>query len=93
MWIKSLLLLLALAGSAQAHSWYDPECCNTQDCRPVETEDVVEIENGVWKYLPTGQEFRGKQIRPSRDNHFHVCIGNQPWNDGRAYCIYILSGS
>lgn len=82
---------LAIVKYATAHSWYDPECCSGQDCQPVATEDVVETEKG-WKHLPTGTEFTREMVKPSRDRHFHVCIGNSEWNKGLPYCIYVVQG-
>lgn len=79
-------------GLVEAHSWYDAECCSDQDCKPVATEDVVETATG-WKYLPTGTEFSREQVKPSRDKHFHVCIGVAEWNRGKPYCIYVLQGT
>lgn len=91
--ILAVALLINAISSARAHSWYDAECCSNQDCKPVVTEDVVEIEDGGWKYLPTGTVFRRDQVKPSRDRHFHVCIGVAEWNRGKPYCIYVLQGT
>lgn len=99
-----LLLLLLATSPALAHSWYDHDCCNLSDCRPVPAEHVAEIEGG-WKYLPTGNEFKNEpnmqRIRPSRDGKYHVCIGKphaapgQGFNlvRGFSYCIYIVQGT
>lgn len=93
----ALLLLTLLAPQAHGQEphihgvtvpdWYDSDCCSNRDCNPVEREDVEEIEGGAWKHLPTGFVFKGKQIRPSHDSRFHVCI----WN-GQPMCIYIVQG-
>jgi hypothetical protein len=88
----TVLFALAIAGLVNAHSWYDPHCCSGSDCRPVAYDDVIEIEGG-WKHLPTGVMFRRDQVLPSKDNKFHVCIGNKPHDMGRPYCIYVLNGS
>jgi hypothetical protein len=90
---SAIILLLWIVQPAAAHSWYDPHCCSGSDCRPVAMDDVVEIEGGGWKHLPTGVTFRRDQVLPSKDRHFHVCIGNRPHDQGQPYCIYILSGS
>ena len=78
------------------HSWYDYDCCSDEDCRPVPATDVVEIEGG-WKHIPSGAIFKDtpekKRIRPSHDRHFHVCLGNKPYNMNFPYCIYILQGT
>lgn len=86
------LIALSLLVVAQAHSWYDAECCSNDDCKPVAAEEVIETETG-WKHLPTGTEFTKDMVKPSRDRNFHVCIGKHSWNFGKPYCIYILSGA
>ena len=40
-------LALLIAAPADAHSWYDPYCCNADDCRPI-PEDAVEATPGGW---------------------------------------------
>lgn len=85
------IALVLLVKYAVAHSWYDPQCCSGSDCRPVSAEDVIETEKG-WKHLPTGIEFTHDMVKPSKDRHFHVCIGNKPFDLGKPYCIYILQG-
>jgi hypothetical protein len=91
LWVAMLAMAL-LIHAARAHSWYDPECCSDQDCFPVEVDDVIETAEG-WKHLPTGTVFSKEQVKPSKDNRFHVCIGNKPHDMGRAYCIYVLQGT
>ena len=105
--IRSLALLL-IATIVSGHSLYDPACCDKGDCRPVPAEDVLEISEGVWKYLPTGQVFENSEIhvrvRPSKDQRFHVCIGKphlipatpKPgfiMGPGIGFCIYIVQGN
>src|SRR5690349_4935245 len=86
--ILSTLLLIALSTSLLAHSFYDPECCSDRDCRPVSADDLEEVENGCWKYRPTGVKFCGKQVRPSQDKHWHICTSPT----GVPYCAYIQMG-
>jgi hypothetical protein len=95
--IVALLIALALvvsAKKARTHEWYDHDCCNIRDCRPVLDSDVSENAKGVWKYLPTGATFANeptfKRIRPSKDNRYHVCVS---LNGAIGYCIYIVTGA
>lgn len=83
-----LAILILTLKFANAHSWYAPECCNGEDCRPVPAEEVIETETG-WKHLPSGKEFRKDQVKPSQDRHFHICVSRY----GTPYCIYILQGT
>jgi hypothetical protein len=88
-------LIVVLAASclvvyaAKAHDWYPPECCSGRDCAPVDSTDLVEIDNGCWRQLSTGLKFCGTQVRPSQDKHWHVChnaSGSIP------YCVFIQNG-
>lgn len=84
-----LSIWCAWATESFAHSWYDADCCSEQDCYEVPDEDVVEIEDGKWKHLPTGAVFERRKVRPSKDGHFHVCIHPKLGPQ----CIYIVQGS
>jgi hypothetical protein len=84
-----LLVLLALASPAWAHSWYDPACCSDRDCRPVPVTDLRENADGSWTYLPRQITFSRHQIRPSKDRHHHTCIGI---HSGLPLCLYVLQG-
>ena len=81
-------LLLTIASSF-GHSWYDASCCSNRDCHPVNAEDVIELENGSWKYLPLNIVFTKDKVKPSRDGKFHVCYGPE---SHYPFCIYILMG-
>ena len=81
----AVLLLISAHSSIRAHSWYDQSCCSDRDCHPVNSDDLVEVENGCWKYLPTGARFCGNQVKPSQDKHWHVCVSNT----GIPYRAYI----
>lgn len=102
------LMLLALAGClhnvlAQDHQhgvnvpdWYDSDCCDLQDCRPVPDTDVEEIDHNVFLHKPTGLEFRdtaaNKVVRQSKDGRFHVCYRGTSRGNYIGYCIYIIQG-
>jgi hypothetical protein len=105
--IRSLALLL-IAAIASGHSWYEDACCGKGDCRPVPADDVLEISEGVWKYLPTGNVFDNagvnRRVRPSKDKSFHVCIGPDQlvpatplpgfiMAPGPSFCIYVVQGN
>ena len=103
--MKAAAILLLTATSAAAHSWYDSFCCSESDCRPVPADQVLEISEGVWKYLPTGNTFynegKFRRIRPSKDDRFHVCIGRPHAEPGQGFklvpgishCIYVVQGN
>lgn len=66
------------------HDWYDADCCNNADCKPIEScSEMEEVKEGVkWN----GYLFR--KVRPSKDDKCHVCIFR-----GIPQCAYVLQGS
>ena len=84
-----LLVLAAMVAAipALAHSWYPLACCGNMDCFPVACDQLVETVSG-WLYVPTGNLFDAEQVQPSRDHHFHVCVGH---GDHRSICAFIES--
>lgn len=88
------LVLLLLAGEASSHDWYDSDCCSGRDCAPVAYEDVEQLSDGGWRYVPLNVKFTRGQVRPSKDNHFHVCVGESQDLDGTVHryprCIYVV---
>jgi hypothetical protein len=89
--IYALITFVAVS-RARAHSWYDQDCCHDRDCGPVSMEDVEELANGDWRYIPENKIFSKAEgrVRPSHDGKFHVCL--QP-HTRFPYCIYILQGT
>lgn len=78
------LALVLAASSALGHSWYDPWCCNNQDCRAVHPDEV--------KAMPDGYHYQQwvmpySQARPSGDKDFHVCV-----MFGQLRCLYAPPG-
>lgn len=77
-WLLPFLFLGTLCSQVAAHSWYPKDCCNDQDCHPLEVEDVeVTSEGYVIRdplhahrvyFVPHGKE------RDSPDGKYHVCI-------------------
>lgn len=89
-------------GEAKAHDWYEIECCDTRDCRPISgMKDGVawsEIQDMGTHYLWTSA-ISGKthkipsgdpRVRSSRDGFFHGCevTGDIP-PDSHARCLYV----
>jgi hypothetical protein len=70
-WIWALLI--PLAGPAQAHDWYAPNCCSGHDCHPLEDSEVKELPQG-WG-TPSGVVgYQDKRVKPSQDGRFHICV-------------------
>lgn len=77
---------LAISLFTLVHSWYDYECCHTNDCKPVPCESITETKEG-FKY--DGLLF--SKIKPSKDNQCHACI--LEYGSGRTpMCLYLQMG-
>lgn len=72
---------------ANAHSWYDGDCCSDRDCRPISASEVRELAWDRVLDLVSGQEVRGAQIRQSKDGDWHICnvAGDRK---ARPLCVY-----
>lgn len=81
--------------------WYDPDCCNTQDCRPVPDEEIAfgvnEFGEAVVIHLPTKLAFpkfnANKTLlwRTSKDERYHVCFRGTTVFTG--FCVYLRAGA
>jgi hypothetical protein len=70
--LLAVLVLVAVAvKGAFAHSWYPAECCSSQDCEPI-ASDEVRIDGNDY-VLPTGHRVPMSTARRSRDRDFHWC--------------------
>lgn len=94
-YLAGLLLLILFFGwllqwstmPANAHSWYDGDCCSDRDCRPIPATEVREMAWDRVLDLISGQELRGAQVRQSQDGEWHICnvAGNRK---ARPLCVY-----
>lgn len=81
-------LLLSCAVIASAHDWYDPWCCNTNDCAPERPGQVTEGPGGYGVRLGDRRvlvPFGDTRIKDSKDGRFHVCELPQ----GQVRCLYV----
>jgi hypothetical protein len=106
--MKSVLFaaLLALCPIfTVAHEWYDPWCCNTNDCAMVPTASVTPTADGWLVVLEPGDHplitrrieevipYDAKGLLRSRDENFHACIRHDNanvWDQlGAVRCLYV----
>ncbi len=98
-----ILLLLATSAFAQEHehgknnlpTWYDPNCCSQNDCKPVPDNDIEFGTNQFGNYAyykPTGHTFYRNQFKLSQDERYHVCINPNAFSPQGALCFYDRSG-
>jgi hypothetical protein len=105
----ALLLALALAfyayqAAAQEHehgtkgipNWYDTDCCNKNDCRPVLDKDVGfgrdELNNPIVTYKDHDHtlNYEKARWRRSQDERYHACFRvSVPSMYYTIYCIYL----
>lgn len=73
--------------------WYDYDCCNRADCRPVETKDVDFMTDKFAKPVATYTHesvvlvYDKSRWRKSKDERYHACYRGEI-----VYCIYIPIG-
>lgn len=84
--LLSILVLVAASKLVNAHSWYDPECCDNRDCVPVTKVEYLGHATvyHTMQYGPitiTNEEMRTQtqggvqfSIRPSQDSKYHICV-------------------
>lgn len=94
------LLVTVAVKQARAHSdtdqfgrvqVFDSWCCNHEDCKRTEDEDLQDIPGGLVRHLPSGKIFGGRvdsKIIPSSNARQYVCIYN-----GQPRCLYRRFGT
>ena len=104
MWLIVFLCAFKLAVSgADAHSWYDRDCCSDEDCFPVTkierkkdgsvfhaNGEEIFVSNYYWGLLS-----RQKRVRVSKDTEFHICYREYKFAKFAqkvAECIYVPGG-
>lgn len=89
-----LILGIAWAQRAKAHSWYDPDCCSGQDCAPVtDVKFVDRVSAGGLPVMVVTTMFGTKPLTPqtkmreSKDGQMHGCIYQE-----KLICLYLPPG-
>lgn len=87
--LAGVLMLACLP--AFGHSWYDPYCCNSNDCKAISPDDVVTGPKG-YDVTVNGQSFHvpygSDRIKQSQDADFHAC----EYPAGTLRCFYVPGG-
>jgi len=102
--IMAFAMAFHVAARLAAHDapsgWaYDPSCCNTMDCRPVDgptdklghhSVQVLEVDGG-YRISTTGEfiSWKSKMIRESKDGEFHLCSRNMGDDNASTICLYV----
>lgn len=101
--LAALVAAPAYAHDAPTGWAYDTECCGGWDCAAMADGAVREVAGGYSVVVVPGSHpmvpasaaepvrgfvpFGDRRIRPSGDEHRHVCIVG-----GRVYCLYVPAG-
>lgn len=64
------------------------ECCNSDDCHPVDCNALREVEGGIEF---AGVKFKRETIKRSQDGFCHVCIGiyGPQVNQHVGHCVFM----
>lgn len=73
---------------AFGHSWYDPYCCNSSDCKPISPDDVLAGPDGYTVLGKYKVPYLDKSIKPSQDADYHAC----EFPAGTLRCFYVPGG-
>lgn len=104
-----LILAILFLSAAKAHShneaWaYDPECCSSQDCAPVPSNAITEVNGGYQIIIAPGSHpmvelhesavvlfipHGDPKIRVSGDGLKHACVGRITKT---VFCVYVPTG-
>jgi hypothetical protein len=71
-WLIPLIAILC-ATNAQAHEFYDKDCCDQRHCHPVPDGTVTENQNFLFVKGYTAVPKISPRVRPSQDTRDHIC--------------------
>jgi len=83
----TIAFLILCVGLANAHSFYDPWCCNENDCKELEDGEVQALADG-YHYRSWVVPYNSEKIRPSGNNAYHAC----EYPTGTLRCFYVPPG-
>ena len=87
--MKYILAVFINIYSIPVHDWYEYDCCNDDDCRPMRSGDYTLRSDGsaIVRYKGDVVELDKEAVRPSQDLEAHICF--QELEDERSYlCLY-----
>src|SRR5215472_18911318 len=72
-----LIVFITMSWPAQAHSFYDKQCCGDLDCQPVACEDITAQDGGFFYRDPHARAtyfFTRDKMKLSPDDGCHICL-------------------
>ena len=86
----------AISGSpAKAHEWHPKECCNNDDCAPVESFKRLVPTASVFPQFVVTSRYRTAVVphdfplRVSKDGRMHVCMRQNEFGTGDVMCLFM----
>ena len=101
---RALVALPLLAGTANAHDWYDRTCCSGADCQPAPINSVELTDKGYFVRRgvenPLGVKLQQGRLVPFNDKRIRPMPPGAPAGTGmhictnsqQVLCIYLDSG-
>lgn len=99
--IAIVFAVYAFVAKAETHDhginvpdWYDNDCCNNNDCRPVENNEVDFFSDkfaqpiAIYTHGDIIRVYDKSRWRKSKDERYHACFRGEI-----VYCIYIPIGA
>jgi hypothetical protein len=75
---------------ALAHSWYPDKCCGGQDCKVVDSIDLLPDGDQLFHAGPISVVVPAEFKRlPSQDNNVHVCVYRIGSGEYRPRCVFV----
>lgn len=84
--VAAAMLILATLTTAGAHSWYEPQCCSSTDCAPVDDGVVEEKSDGIHVKGYGVLSYTDPRIRWSKDDQDHLCT--EQYGQHKLLCVY-----
>ena len=85
----AVYMLAWFSSLAGAHSFYDPICCNDNDCAPIDASEIKATPDGYLWTNKNGSKlfpYTSGQVKPSPDGGYHGC---ELPNAKVKMCIYV----
>ena len=78
-YISSVLFLIMFSGVAFAHSWYPADCCSDNDCAPILSKEMKELNGTMVLHVTTKHGTAPvfpltTKLRQSEDDKEHACL-------------------
>ena len=75
---------------AVAHSWYPAKCCSGRDCQRVDSIEMLEDGDMLFRAGSISVVVPAEFMRlPSQDNNAHICVYQVGSGEYRPRCVFV----